>query len=246
MDEALAASVRRFSDQVDLYKNQFVGVLSHDLRAPLSAITAGAALLTRTGELEAQRVRVASRILSSAQRMTRMIADLLDLTRMRLGADLPIARRPVDLQALCDDVVLELTTFHPDAELDCRTEGDLRGEWDADRLTQVVSNLVGNALQHSDGTRVQIGTRDAGDEVLLRVHNTGRPIPQAVQASIFEPLARHAPTEGSTTSIGLGLFIARAIVVAHGGTITVSSTVDTGTTFEVRLPRHDPRDGVRG
>jgi len=240
MDEALAASVRRFSDQVDLYKNQFVGVLSHDLRAPLSAITAGAALLTRTGELEAQRVRVASRILSSAQRMTRMIAHLLDLTRMRLGAGLPITRRPMDLQALCDDVVLELTTFHPDAELHCSTEGDLRGEWDADRLTQVVSNLVGNALQHGDGTRVQIGTRGAGDEVRLRVHNTGRAIPEAVQASIFEPLARHAPMEGSTTSIGLGLFIARAIVVAHGGTITVSSTEARGTTFEVRLPRRDP------
>jgi signal transduction histidine kinase len=243
MDEALAASVRRFSDQVDLYKNQFVGVLSHDLRAPLSAITAGAALLTRTGELEAQRVRVASRILSSAQRMTRMIADLLDLTRMRLGAGLPIARKPMDLQALCDDVILELTTFHPDAAFECSSDGDLRGEWDADRLTQVVSNLVGNALQHGDGTRVQIGTRDAGDEVLLRVHNTGRAIPEAVQASIFEPLARHAPAEGSTTSIGLGLFIARAIVVAHGGTITVSSTEPLGTTFEVRLPRRGPSAG---
>jgi signal transduction histidine kinase len=243
MDEALGASIRRFADQMDLYKNQFVGVLSHDLRAPLSAITAGAALLTRTGELEAQRVRVASRILSSAQRMTRMIADLLDLTRMRLGSGIPIARSPMDLQALCDDVILELTTFHPDAEFECSTDGDLRGEWDADRLTQVVSNLVGNALQHGDGTRVQIGTRDAGDEVLLRVHNTGRAIPEAVHASIFEPLARHAPTEGSTTSIGLGLFIARAIVVAHGGTITVSSTEPLGTTFEVRLPRRDPSAG---
>jgi signal transduction histidine kinase len=172
--------------------------------------------------------------------MTRMIADLLDLTRMRLGAGLPIARRPMDLQALCEDVVLELHTFHPNAEFDCSTEGDLHGEWDADRLTQVVSNLVGNALQHGDGTRVQIGTRDAGDAVLLRVHNTGRAIPDAAQASIFEPLARHAPTEGRTTSIGLGLFIVRAIVVAHGGTITVSSTEARGTTFEVRLPRRDP------
>ena len=125
MDEALAASVRRFSEQVDLYKNQFVGVLSHDLRAPLSAITAGAALLTQTGEVEAQRVRVASRILSSAQRMTRMIADLLDLTRTRLGAGIPIARGPMDLHAICEDVTLELKAFHPDAELECRTEGDL-------------------------------------------------------------------------------------------------------------------------
>jgi signal transduction histidine kinase len=240
MDETLAASVRRFSDQVDLYKNQFVGVLSHDLRAPLSAITAGAALLTQTGDVEAQRVRVASRILSSAQRMTRMIADLLDLTRTRLGAGIPIARRPMDLHAICEDVALELKAFHPDAELHCSTEGDLSGEWDSDRLTQVVSNLVGNALQHGDGTCVDIATRGEGDEVVLRVHNSGRPIPEAVQTSMFEPLARYAPTEGGTTSIGLGLFIARAIVVAHGGTIAVSSTEERGTTFEVRVPRHDP------
>jgi signal transduction histidine kinase len=138
------------------------------------------------------------------------------------------------------EVILELKTFHPDAELHCRAEGDLRGAWDADRLTQVVSNLVGNALQHGDGTRVAMVTWEAGDDVRLSVHNTGRAIPKAMHASIFEPLARYAPTEGSTTSIGLGLFIARAIVVAHGGTITVSSTEARGTTFEVRLPRVNP------
>jgi signal transduction histidine kinase len=92
IDEAVATSVRRFSDQVDVYRNQFIGVLSHDLRTPLSAITAGAALLTQTGDLESQGVRVASRILSSAQRMARMIHDLLDLTRARLGTGIPIVR----------------------------------------------------------------------------------------------------------------------------------------------------------
>jgi signal transduction histidine kinase len=193
----------------------------------------------QAGELEAQRIRVASRILNSAQRMTRMIADLLDLTRTRLGAGIPIIRRPMDLTPICHDVTLELQAFHPDAELHCSAEGDLRGEWDLDRLTQMVSNLVGNALQHGDGRRVTMVTRGAADEVLLSVHN-GRPIPEAVQAAMFEPLTRYAPTDGSsTTSIGLGLFIARAIVTAHGGTITVSSTEERGTTFEVRLPRRD-------
>ena len=126
----------------------------------------------------------------SAQRMTRMIADLLDLTRTRLGAGIPIVRRPMDLHAICEDVALELKAFHPDAELECRTEGDLTGEWDSDRLTQVVSNLVGNALQHGDGRGVDIETQDAGDEVLLRVHNTGRAIPAGIQTSMFEPLTR--------------------------------------------------------
>jgi signal transduction histidine kinase len=185
LDEALAASVRRFSDQVDVYTNQFVGVLSHDLRTPLSAITAGASLLTQTGDVEAQRVRVASRILSSAQRMTRMIADLLDLTRTRLGAGIPIASRPTDLQQICQEVALEIQAVHPDARLQYTAEGNLRGEWDPDRLTQVVANLMSNALQHGDGTGVHIMARGAAHEVVLTVHNTGRAIPEEVQASIL-------------------------------------------------------------
>jgi len=241
MDEALGASVTRFSEQLDVVKNQFIGILGHDLRTPLSAIIWGAALLTRTGDIEAQRVRVASRILTSAQRMTRMIADLLDLTRTRLGGGIPIVRKPADLEGICKDVTLELNVSHPNAEFHCTNEGDLRGEWDPDRLTQVISNLVGNALQHGDGTRVDVVIRGAGDEVFLSVHNNGPSIPEAIRASIFEPLARHVPSgESNTTSIGLGLFIARAIVTAHGGEITLDSTAERGTTFEVRLPRRDP------
>ena len=238
IDEALAASIERFSDRVDAYKDQFIGMLSHDLRAPLSAITAGAALLTVSGDVEAQRVRVASRILNSAQRMTRMLADLLDLTSTRLGGGIPIARRPADLQQICQEVALEIQTVHPDAPVHCTAEGDLRGEWDADRLTQVVANLLGNAVQHGGGTSVTVVAQGLPEEVRLSVHNEGRPIPPEVQASIFEPLSRSAPTDmGSTTSIGLGLFISRAIVLAHGGTITVSSAAGQGTTFEVRLPK---------
>jgi sigma-B regulation protein RsbU (phosphoserine phosphatase) len=170
-----------------------------------------------------------------------VIGDLLDLTRARLGPGIPIARRPTDLEAICQEVAAEIKAVHPDAELLRSTAGDLAGDWDADRLTQVVSNLVGNALQHGDGTRVKVVAQGMKDEVLLSVHNDGRPIPEPVQASIFEPFARYAPTEGSTKSLGLGLFIARAIVLAHGGTINVSSTADRGTTFAVKLPRRDPR-----
>ena len=218
-------------------------MLSHDLRSPLNAITAGAALLTVSGDVEAQRIRVASRILSSSQRMMRMIGDLLDLTRTRLGGGIPIVRKPANLQQICQDVVLELQTFHPDAHLEWSAEGDLSGEWDPDRLAQVVSNLVGNALQHGDGPSVQLAATGATDEVALRVHNDGRAIPAEVQAAMFEPLARYAPTEvGSTTSIGLGLFIARAIVLAHGGSIAVSIKSHGGTTFDVRLPRAAPNN----
>jgi signal transduction histidine kinase len=239
IDEALTVSMERFSDRMDAYRDQFIGMLSHDLRAPLSAITAGAALLATGGDVESP--RVASRILRSAQRMTRLITDLLDFTRTRLGGGIPIVRRPSDLQQICQDVTREIQEAHPDAQVDCTVDGDLRGEWDPDRLTQVVANLVGNAIQHGTHTGARLVIRGEADAVRLAVHNEGRPIPPAMQASIFEPLTRFQPAEeGGATSIGLGLFIARAIVVAHGGTITVSSSRADGTTFDVTLPRRAP------
>jgi len=239
VDEALTVSMARFSDRVDAYKDQFIGMLSHDLRVPLSAITAGAALLVTGGAVEPH--RVGARILRSAERMTRLITDLLDFTRTRLGGGIPIVPRPSDLQQICQDVTREIQAAHPDAHVDCTVDGDLRGEWDPDRLTQVVTNLVGNALQHGNHTGARLMIRGEPDAVRLTVHNEGRPIPPERQASIFEPLTRYHPTdEGEATSIGLGLFIARAIVVAHGGTITVSSSEAQGTTFELTLPRRAP------
>ena len=239
IDEALTASIVRFAASVDLYRDQFIGILSHDLRTPLSAITAGAALLAMAGEGDPQRiVRVGTRMLNSAQRMNRLITDVLDLTRTRLGKGIPIRRTPADLQQICEQVVLELAAFHPSADIRYEAEGDLRGEWDADRLAQLVSNLVGNALEHGGDQRVTVVARGAEDDVLIRVHNDGRPIPEEVQPSIFEPFVRHVSGDTELpTSVGLGLFIARGIVVSHGGTISVSSTATEGTTFEARLPR---------
>ena len=114
--------------------------------------------------------------------------------------------------------------------------GDLRGEWDADRLVQVVSDLVGNAIQHGGGTPVTLTGQEQGGSVALAVHNGGPPIPAEVLPFVFEPLAR-GRAEGAAGSIGLGLFIARAIVSAHGGDIEVSSSAAAGTTFTLRLPK---------
>jgi signal transduction histidine kinase len=124
---------------------------------------------------------------------------------------------------------------HPEVVVHFRASGDLTGEWDADRLAQVVSNLLGNAIQHGGGGPVTLEAHGADGSVTLTVHNGGDPIPLAAQASVFEPLARAASDESQ--SIGLGLFIARAIVTAHGGEIRVRSEEDSGTTFEVHLPR---------
>lgn len=236
IDEVLTESITRYAAKTDLYRDQFIGILSHDLRSPLSAITAGAALLAASAADDPRQARVAARILHSAQRMERMIADLLDLTRTRLGGAMPLKRTRVDLQQLGNEVLLEVQAAHPDVVVQLTVSGDVTGEWDADRLAQVVSNLLGNAIQHGDGGSIALDVRGEDAAVQLSVHNDGSAIPAAAQASIFEPLAR-ANSDGLTDSIGLGLFIARAIVTGHGGAIRLHSAAGTGTTFEVSLPR---------
>lgn len=239
IDEALTESITVHAARTDLYRDQFIGVLSHDLRSPLSAITAGAALLAAASDGEPRQVRVAARILNSAQRMERMIGDLLDLTRTRLGGEIPLKRTPTDLEHLCQEVLLEVQASHSDALVQFDSSGDLAGEWDADRLAQVVSNLIGNAIQHGGNGPVTLRANDVGDSVTLAVHNQGEPIPREAQCTIFEPLARGAAD--GTHGIGLGLFIAKAITVAHGGDITVTSGGSSGTTFEVILPKRAPQ-----
>jgi signal transduction histidine kinase len=229
----------RYAAKTDLYRDQFIGILGHDLRSPLSAITAGAAFLAASAGDDQRQARAAARILSSAHRMERLIGDLLDLTRARLGGVIPLKPVPTDLQRLCEEVLLEMQAAHPGAVMHVRVAGDVTGEWDPDRLAQVVSNLVGNAIQHGGGGPISLEAHGADESVTLRVQNGGHPIPLAAQASIFEPLARGA--SDATQSIGLGLFIARAIVDAHAGEIRVRSAEGSGTTFDVLLPRRAAR-----
>jgi hypothetical protein len=236
IDEALAESMARYAAKTDLYRDQLIGILSHDLRTPLGAIMVGAALLAMTTKEDQRQPRAASRILVSAQRMERMIADLLDLTRTRLGGAIPLKCAPTDLSLVCQEVFLEVQSGRPGAVVHFDCSGDVSGHWDADRLAQVVSNLVGNALQHGDGTPVTVVARDERDTVVLTVQNNGRPIPADARRSIFEPLRQGQ--DGANGGIGLGLFIAKASVTAHGGDIDVSSSDSTaGTTFRVALPR---------
>ena len=236
IDESLTASMDRFAVQTDRFRDQFIGVLSHDLRTPLGAITAGAALLASPEDNPQRRSWVVTRIMNSAQRMERMVGDLLDVTRARLGGAIPLKRREVDLQQVCDEAIIEIRLRQPDAVVQLQTAGDLHGEWDPDRLGQVVSNLVGNAIQHGRGTPVTVTANQDGDSIRLAVHNGGPPIPRDLLPAVFEPLARgYGEAEGH--SIGFGLFIARVIVSAHRGNIQVSSSADAGTTFTVSLPK---------
>ena len=240
IDEALTTSITRYSSQMDLYRDQFVGVLAHDLRNPLSAIKMGATVLTMAAENDQRHARVASNILRSAARMGRMIEDVLDFTRERLGGAIPLKRERMDLEQLCREVVLEAKAAHDNVVLNCEFTGELTGEWDRDRLAQVLSNLIGNAIEHGDGDAVSVVARGQSEDVVIEVHNTGVPIPNEALGTIFEPLV-HRPLEGASArnNVGLGLFIARAIVTGHGGKIDVASSGDLGTTFTARLPRFD-------
>jgi len=148
IDETLAESAVWYSDKMAHTREQFLDILGHDLRNPPASILVGATLLTKSERLEVKEVGVATRILNSAGRMNRMVSDLLDLTRTRLGAGIPVTPKPMDLTPVCQQVVAELEAIHPDCKLQFESKGDLHGEWDSDRLTQVISNLVARSRRN--------------------------------------------------------------------------------------------------
>jgi PAS domain S-box-containing protein len=222
------------------FEQHLIGIVSHDLRNPLNAILMSATQLLRQEGLGEPQRRSLQRILSSAQRATRMLTELLDFTQARMGGALPVTPRPLDLHELTCQVLEEVQLAHPSRCIVLEQSGDGRGEWDGDRLAQLITNLVSNALTYGDERRaVQVRTLGQSDEVVLSVHNEGAPIPAEMMPQLFHPL-RRGTSKGSrgNHSIGLGLFIVKHIVDAHGGNIHVDSTAENGTTFTVCLPRH--------
>jgi signal transduction histidine kinase len=219
------------------FERQLIGIVSHDLRTPLSAITLAASVLLKRDELNERQAKNASRILDSAQRATRMVRDLLDFTQARLRGGLTLERKASDLHELARGVVEEVQSTTPERRIEVVQEGEGRGLWDPDRVCQVIGNLLANALHYSPpSTPVRVETREVGEEVLLTVHNWGTPIPPVIFARIFEPLERGIQQEDRAgRSIGLGLFIVKHIVSSHGGTVDVRSNERDGTTFTVRL-----------
>ena len=217
-------------------RTRIMSVLGHDLRNPLSAINMASAMLMR-GDLAPKQAELVSQMARSADRMARMISDLLDFTRVRDGSGLPLQRRErVALRALCQEVVAELSVAYPDRTITLDARGDGVGEFDPDRLAQVVSNLVGNALQHGrPGSPVRVTLDETSADLTISVENTGKPIPTSALGYIFEPFRRG--DEAAEGGLGLGLFIVQQLVGAHGGAIEVDSG-DAGTRFTVTLPRH--------
>jgi PAS domain S-box-containing protein len=218
----------------------FVGVLAHDLRAPLTAImTAGELIRKReVASPDGRNAKTLTRLLASGERMSRMVEQLLDFTRLRVGGGFAIEPRETDMAVLVQQVVDELDGSYPDCAVDIRPVGDTHGSWDADRLCQVISNLVANAFQHgvpAAGIRVLIDG-SAADLVRVQVHNMGG-IPPALMSQIFAPLTGGQRRRDRSRGLGLGLFITQRIADSHGGAVTVSSNEAEGTTFTLSLPR---------
>ena len=227
----------------------FMGILGHDLRNPLGTLVTGARLLEQQVTDEAP-LRTLRRMVSAGSRMTDMIEQLLDLTRARLGDGVGFLRirERLDVAALVQRSVEELRVAYPGREILVEVTGDCSISGDPDRLLQLFSNLIANAVQHgTPGSMVDVSVECDGRDVLARVHNRGV-IPPDVMPTLFDPFRARQRTSSSSRGLGLGLFIARQIAIAHGGSVRVDSSDVAGTTFTVRLPvragEDEPRSGA--
>lgn len=241
IDQMLAESIKRFSDKLDRSRELFMGALGHDLRGPLHVVLRSATYLQNPDISERKRSDMAGHVLQSADHMRRMIEDLLDVARTKLGGSLPIDPSSADAAEICNRVIAEMRALHPDLQFRLETTGDLQGTWDTARVEQLLSNLMSNAAQHGDPAKpITLMAEGNRENVKLSVHNEGEPIPERMLNRIFEPLVRGERAQDGSRSagnMGLGLYIACTIARAHHGSIDVQSSRTAGTTFNVSLPK---------
>lgn len=237
-DQAAVALEKTRLDEMAGFRERLIGIVGHDLRNPLQAISMGAEMLLRRGSLEAPEEKIMRRIFDSASRMGDMIEQLLDFTRSRLGSGFALRRERMELGAVCRATLEELELAHPEASLSLEAQAGVEGEWDRERLAQVLSNLVGNAIQHGPpGRPIRVRVLAEAASARVDVHNEGAPIPPELLPFLFDPFRQGQQEPGRTsTSLGLGLYISQQIVEAHGGHILVKSTAAEGTRFTVSLP----------
>jgi signal transduction histidine kinase len=240
IDQALTEAAARYTEEMDKSRELFLGMLGHDLRNPLGAIS-GFAELQLLSKSPDRHAHFASQILICAGRMSHMITDLIELTRVRLGAGLSINPTRTCMRQICTNVIEEMRSIYPKRFFDLKCAEEIPGEWDEAKLSQVLSNLLGNAVQHGAvDSPVAVTAKKDKHEVVLSVHNEGAPIPAEIIPKLFDCLfqgaSRQRAADDNSTSLGLGLYIAKEIIAAHGGTIEVQSSEDEGTTFVVRFP----------
>jgi len=235
---AQEARERHDREQLDLareFEQWILAIVSHDIRNPLNAIGGSAKMLeVRAGRDEQMRA-IAERIARSAARITNIVGDLLDLSRDRHGGGIPVFPAETDLHTLCREVAQEIATFAGDRKIEVECEGNAIGVWDPNRITQALSNLVGNAVKHgAPGKTIDVRVKSDERHAIVEVHNEGA-IPTEIMPKLFEPFAVRSGQRRE--GLGLGLFIAKSIARAHHGELQVASTSEAGTTFRLILPR---------
>jgi signal transduction histidine kinase len=243
IDECMAVSAAEIQRQSQAaledereVRERFIAVLAHDLRSPLANVVSSTELLLRQAPLESQ-VRTLERIVQGARRIGRMVDDLLEFAEVRMG-QIPIRRKAGEIAPIIRELVESFGSTHPRRAMIVTAETPGEGEWDADRVAQILNNLLLNANAYSPaGSPLSVTVRDDGDFVILEVHNQGHPIPPEDLPRIFEPFHRGTRATPATRGLGLGLYIVREIVRACRGTIEVLSGEGTGTRFIVRLAR---------
>ena len=215
-------------------REQFIAVLGHDLRNPLASIAAGARLMLKANTPE-DAVRLEAMMQSSVGRMAKMIESVMDLARGRLGGGISLSKTITAIEPVLDQVVAELAAAHPEREIETEFELEIPVFCDANRIAQLFSNLLGNAISHGAPDRpVRVHATATGGVFELSVANGGAPIPEDARRRLFQPFYRgeaHLPSQG----LGLGLYIAGEIAKAHGGTIKVDSS-EAETRFTFRMP----------
>lgn len=232
---ARVRELHRHSTELEGALEMFVGTVSHDLRTPLHAIGGYAALMLTREDLPEKHRHWADRIVTVGARMGRMLDELIEISELRGGTGIQLVRHDTRLADVVATVVDEVGVAHPTASIETAFEGENEGLWDADRLARVVQNLVANAVVHGEaGKPICVTLREDGADSVLTVHNEGRAVPETLRATLFDPF-RRARRTGS--GLGLGLYITRELVKAHGGDVSFTSTAEQGTTFTVRLPR---------
>lgn len=242
IDQSLQESAMRFSDQSNCARDTFLAILGHDLRSPVATISMAGALLVRPTIDQANTNLIGAKVARSAATMTPMVDDLLEYARSQLGGAIPIRPLLGDIAEICRASVDEASAGHPDCTFQLEVTGETIGDYDAPRLTQVSSNLLNNAAQYKgDQHPVTISTFGDSNVTVVQVKNYGPQIPRAALTAIFDPLVQLSvatdQTGPASTSMGLGLFIAREITTSHGGTIDVESSEEAGIVFAVRLPK---------
>ncbi|HEX8791266.1 MAG TPA: ATP-binding protein [Polyangiaceae bacterium] len=223
---------------IDELRDRFIGMLAHDLVQPINAVLNSVRLVQARGQLDDVDRKAIDRVARMTERMSRLVHDVVDFTRARLAGGIPVDVSWVDLAELVRNVCDEAHLANPGRVVELRLALRSRVCCDADRIAQCLSNLVSNALKHGDpGGRVVVGAEESPSDAIIVVKNEGAPIPSRLLPLIFDPFRRGEDDTRSGSGLGLGLYIAKAIVIAHGGSVEVLSDAAEGTRFVVRLPR---------